>query len=160
MKGLSTSGMWGFKRDREGETDGRRISALINDSLACKRKWLNTYCYIRFCWNFLTYSFPKCYRLRTAKDLWSLVGVKQLHEQSERSECVQKPHTAYSVIRTPLFLKHCGKGHLKTRLLPDLKPSENVPNRGTKAFTLQTMQISLKHKWSMFCKKSNVLYDA
>ena len=27
----------------------------------------------------------------------------------------------------PLFLKHCGIGHLKTRLLPDLKPSQNVP---------------------------------
>ena len=32
-------------------------------------------------------------------------------------------------------LLHCGTGHLKNRLLPDLKPSQNV----TKAFTLQTV---------------------
>ena len=39
----------------------------------------------------------------------------------------------------PLFLKHCGIGHLKkTRLLPDLKPLQNAP----KHFTLQTVQIS------------------
>ena len=32
--------------------------------------------------------------------------------------------------KTPLFLKHCGIGHLKkkTRLLPDFETLQNVPN--------------------------------
>ena len=28
---------------------------------------------------------------------------------------------------TSLFIKHCGIGHFKTRLLPNLKPSQNLP---------------------------------
>ena len=40
----------------------------------------------------------------------------------------QKPSCFTCLIQTPLFLKHCGIGHLKTRLLPDLKLLENVPH--------------------------------
>ena len=56
----------------------------------------------------------------------------------------------------PLFLKHCGIGHLKTRLLPDLKLLQNVPQH----LLFKLCKFHEKINGQFFARGQNVLYNA
>ena len=57
---------------------------------------------------------------------------------------------------SPLFLKHCGIGHLKTRLLPDLKLLQNVPHHSL----FKLCKFHEKINGQFFARGQNVLYNA
>ena len=59
-------------------------------------------------------------------------------------------------ILPPLFLKHCGIGHLKTRLLPDLKLLQNVPNQSL----FKLCKFHEKINGHFFARGQNLLYNA
>ena len=59
-------------------------------------------------------------------------------------------------LRAPLFLKHCGIGHLKkNRLLPDLKLLQNVPQHSL----FKLCRFHEKINGQFFARGQNVLYD-
>ena len=60
------------------------------------------------------------------------------------------------VDRAPLFLKHCGIGHLKIRLLPDLKLLQNVAQHSL----FKLCKFHEKINGQFFAGGQNVLYYA
>ena len=63
-------------------------------------------------------------------------------------------HTCIHI--SPLFLKHFGIGHLKTRLLPDLKLLQNVPQHSL----FKLCKFHEKINGQLFARGQNVLYNA
>ena len=67
------------------------------------------------------------------------------------------PHVSPFNLMPPLFLKHCGIGHLKTTLLPDLKLLQNVVPQHS---LFKLCKFHEKINGQFFARGQNVLYNA